>query len=238
MGPARQPRNRLLAALDPREIARLGRHLELVQLPRDRTLHDPGATLATVFFPETALISVLTTMHDGQTAESASVGHEGMAGVDAVLGARTTAAHILVRVGGEGYALPAATIAAEARRSETVRDVLLPYAAAFIEQTAQSVACSRLHLLDQRAARWLLEAEDRLSRSEFPLTQESLASTLGVTRPAVSTVAAGFARDSIAEFRRGVVRIIDRDGLEERACECYEVIREAYVQLTGWDAAA
>ena len=238
MAPTRPPRNRLLAALDSREMSRISRHLELVQLPRDRTLHDPGATIGTVFFPETALVSVLTTMHDGQTAESASVGHEGVAGIDAVLGARTTAAHILVRVGGEGYALPAATLAAEARRSEHVRDVLLPYTAAYIEQTAQSVACSRLHLLDQRAARWLLEAEDRLGRNEFPLTQESLASTLGVTRPAVSTVAAGFARDRIAEFRRGIVRILDREGLEERSCECYGVIREAYQQLTGWDVAA
>lgn len=235
MAIGRTPRNHLLASLDERDRSRLVRHLEPVHLERDRSLHEPGRPIRAVFLPETALVSISVSMHDGQVTEVASVGRDSMVGVEAGIDAPHTVAHAVVRVSGEATAIPAQVVAAEARRSDTLRRVLQHHAAAALEQALQSVACSRLHLLDQRAARWLLHAQDRLGIDTFPLTQESLATMLGVTRPAVSTVAAGFAREGLAEFRRGTVRVIDREGLLERSCECYDVIVETVTAITGWD---
>lgn len=217
--------SRLLASLSQRDIDHVRDDLERVRLDAERSLIHAHAPVRRVFFPESGLVALSVTMADGRTAGVTIVGSEGIVGIAAALGdAGVMDAAVLVP--GVAQAMSAERFRAALRASETLRHTVDRYAIALLGHLAQTVACNRLHNLDQRAARWLLLARDRMNGTSFPLTQESFADLLGVSRPAVSTVGARFSREGAAEFRRGTVHILDPNKLENASCECLASDRE------------
>jgi CRP-like cAMP-binding protein len=227
MGTGGPQTSRLLAALPPRELAEISRDLERVRLDADRPLTHAHGPIRRVYFPESGLAALSVTMADGRTAGVSIVGSEGAIGLAGMIGelGRMDAA---VLVPGVALAMSPERFRSAIRRLDGFRLVLRQYAMAMLTHLAQTVACNRLHSLDQRAARWLLLARDRMDSASFPLTQEAFADLLGVSRPAVSTVGARFARAGAAEFRRGTVHVLDTGRLEAASCECVEADREAF----------
>jgi CRP-like cAMP-binding protein len=211
--------SRLLASLPQRDVDHLRRDLERVRLDAERSLVHAHAPVRRVFFPESGLVALSVTMSDGRTAGVTIVGSEGIVGIGAALG-DIGVMDAAVLVPGVAQTMSAERFRAALRSSETLRRTVDRYAISLLGHLAQTVACNRLHSLDQRAARWLLLARDRMNSTSFPLTQEAFADLLGVSRPAVSTVGARFAREGAAEFRRGTVHILDPGLLEKASCEC------------------
>ena len=184
------------------------------------------APVRRVYFPESGLVALSVTMADGRTAGVTIVGSDGIIGLAAAFGdAGPMDATVLVA--GTAQSISADRFRAACRESEALRRMVGTYSVAMLRHLAQTVACNRLHSLDQRSARWLLLARDRIGSDSFPLTQEAFADLLGVSRPAVSTVGARFAREGAAEFRRGTVHILDAERLEKASCECLIADREA-----------
>jgi CRP-like cAMP-binding protein len=225
-------RNRLLAALAPEERTALVPHLEPVSLAIGEVLAEPGVPLAHVYFPETAILSVINRMADGAAVEVGTVGNEGLVGLAALLGAEASESQTLAQIPGTALRLPAALLAAEAAARPALRRLLDRYTQAYITQVSQGAACNRLHGIEARCARWLLMTHDRVGGADaFPLTQEFLAIMLGVRRAGVS-VAAGALQDAgLIRYRRGGIRVLDREGLEAAACECYGVVRRQFDRL-------
>jgi CRP-like cAMP-binding protein len=219
------PSSRLLASLSSRDQDQLKSDLERVRLDAERALIHAHAPVRRVFFPETGLVALSVTMADGRTAGVTIVGSEGIVGIAAALG-DTAVMDAAVLVPGVAQSMPAERFRAAIRSSDGLRRTVDRYAMSLLGHLAQTVACNRLHSLDQRAARWLILARDRMGSSSFPLTQEAFADLLGVSRPAVSTVGARFAREGAAEFRRGTVHILDAALLEKASCECLASDRE------------
>jgi CRP-like cAMP-binding protein len=216
----------LLASLPSRDAETIRRDLDRIRLDAERSLIHAHAPIRRVYFPESALVALSVTMADGRTAGVTIVGPEGIVGVSAAVGdTGLMDAHVLVP--GVAQSMPAERFRAALKSSEVLQRVVTRYAVSLLRHLAQTVACNRLHTLDQRAARWLLLTGDRIGRSTFPLTQEAFADLLGVSRPAVSTVGARFAREGAAEFRRGTVHILDAARLEKASCECLMADREA-----------
>jgi CRP-like cAMP-binding protein len=222
--------SQLLASLPSRDAESIRRDLERVRLDAERTLIHAHAPVRRVFFPESALVALSVTMADGRTAGVTIVGPEGIVGLSAAVG-DTGVMDAAVLVPGTAQSMPAERFRAAMRASEALRRVVEGYSVSLLRHLAQTVACNRLHTLDQRAARWLVLTGDRIGRDTFPLTQEAFADLLGVSRPAVSTVGARFAREGAAEFRRGTVHILDAARLEKASCECLMADREALEPL-------
>ena len=216
----------LLASLPSRDAESLRRDLDRVRLDAERSLVHAHAPVRRVFFPESALVALSVTMADGRTAGVTIVGPEGVVGLSAAVG-DTGLMDAAVLVPGVAQSMPAERFRAALKSSEALQRIVNRYSISMLRHLAQTVACNRLHTLDQRAARWLLLTGDRIGRSTFPLTQEAFADLLGVSRPAVSTVGARFAREGSAEFRRGTVHILDEERLEKASCECLMADREA-----------
>jgi CRP-like cAMP-binding protein len=230
--------NALLRALPADEYARLLPHMEPVELGHAQVLWRAEAPIHSVYFPRTAVGSLLTPLEGEKPVEAATVGREGFIGTPVVLGARTTAVEAIAQIPGTAARLDAARLAEWLRASDgTLFPLLLRYAQALQEQTAQSVACNRRHGIDERCARWLLMTQDRVSADQFPLTQEFLAFMLGVRRASV-TVAAGMLQEAgLIRYSRGRIAVRDRAGLEAASCECYGVVKRKYAQLLGPEAA-
>ena len=226
--------NRLLRALPADEYARLLPHLEPVQLSMRQVVWPAESAIRSVYFPRTCVISLLTPVENEDPVESATIGCEGMAGTAVVLGAHSTVVLVIAQVPGEAARLDAARLAEWLRPGEgALFPLLLRYAQALQEQTAQSVACNRRHGIDERCARWLLMTQDRVGTDQFPLTHEFLAYMLGVRRASV-TVAAGMLQQAgLIRYARGKVTVLDRERLEAASCECYAIVRRKYEQLVG-----
>lgn len=223
--------SQLLASLPSRDVETFHRDLERVRLDAERSLVHAHAPVRRVYFPETGLVALSVTMADGRTAGVTIVGSEGIVGLSAAVG-DPGSMDAAVLVPGIAQSMPAERFRSAIRSSEALRRAVGRYAISMLRHLAQTVACNRLHSLDQRAARWLLLASDRIGTTSFPLTQEAFADLLGVSRPAVSTVGARFARDGAAEFRRGTVHILDAARLEKGSCECLIADREALEPVT------
>jgi CRP-like cAMP-binding protein len=224
---------RLLDAIPPDDLVRIGRDLDRVQLPAGRLLTTAHDAPRRVYFPDTAVVARSLAMGDGRTAGVGMVGSEGMIGVAAIGGPSAPAGtESAVQVAGTGWTMTAERFRAALRASDPLRTVLERYVVALLGQRAQTVACNRLHGLEERAARWLLLIHDRIEGDRFPLTQEAFADLLGVSRPAVSTIGAQFARAGAAEFRRGIVHVHDPQALEAASCECIAADREAFLPIT------
>jgi CRP-like cAMP-binding protein len=217
----------LLASLPAHDLVEITGDLERVRVDAGRALIGAHDAIRRVYFPDTCLIALSLMLPDGRTVGVTMVGDEGLVGLSATVGVAAVT-DAVVQVPGLARVMSAERFRAALQRSDAFRNAVQGYAIALQAHLAQTVACNRLHSLDQRAARWLLLAHDRVAGSTFPLTQEAFADLLGVSRPAVSTVGARFARDGAAEFRRGTVHILDLARLERASCECLEADRVGF----------
>lgn len=237
MTDAYDPRqNHLLAALPADEYTRLLPDLELVPMPFGDVLCESGEQVRHVHFPITSIISLLYVMEDGASAEIAIVGNEGVVGVSLFMGGETTPSRAVVQSAGHAYRLRAQLLKDEfnrfgGRRSGALHNLLLRYTQVLLTQMAQTAVCNRHHSLDQQLCRWLLLSFDRLPSNELAVTQEMIANMLGVRRESVTEAAGNMQRAGLIEYTRGRIAVIDRPGLEARACECYGVVRKELDRL-------
>ncbi len=223
--------NGLLAALPLEEQDRWVDLLEPAELPLGKVLYESGCKLGHVYFPTSSIVSLLYVLEDGDSAEIAVVGKEGLVGVSLFMGGETTPSRAVVQSAGLGYRLKASLLMEAFNRSPAVVHLLLRYTQALITQMAQTAVCNRHHSLDQQLCRWLLLSHDRLSGDELLMTQELIANMLGVRREGVTEAAGQLQRDGLIRYQRGRITIIDRPGLELRTCECYAVVKREYDRL-------
>ncbi|HYX15174.1 MAG TPA: Crp/Fnr family transcriptional regulator [Nostoc sp.] len=228
-----QPANYLLAVLPAVDYERLVPHLKLVPLPLRKVLYEPGEPITKVYFPNKAVVSIITTMEDGSTVEVGLVSNEGMVGMPIILGDDTTTTTAFVQIAGVGMQMDADILRSEFNRGGAIQSLLLRYVQGMYTQIAQGVACNRLHKLETRLARWLLTVSDRLESEEFPLTQEFISQMLGVRRPGVTEAANILSEAGIISYHRGQINILNREALEKISCECYQIIEDEYVRLLG-----
>ena len=232
MASAGEPRqNRLLAALPDAEWARWLPQLEPVEMPLGRVLYESGSKLSHVYFPTTSIVSLLYVMEDGASAEIAVVGHEGIVGVSLFMGGESTPSRAVVQSAGHGFRLHANLMMQDFNRAGPVLHLLLRYTQALITQMAQTAVCNRHHSLDQQLCRWLLLSLDRLHSNELVMTQELIANMLGVRREGVTEAAGHLQKAGLIQYRRGQITVLDRASLEQRACECYAVVKKEYDRL-------
>jgi len=222
--------NHLLAALPDDIWQRWLPQLELVKMPLGQVLYEAGVTLAHVYFPTTAVVSLLYVMEDGASAEIAVVGNEGVVGISIFMGGESTPSRAVVQSAGKGFRLKA-----QAMKDEfiwlPVLHLMLRYTQALITQMAQTAACNRHHSLDQRLCRWLLLSLDRIRSEELVMTQELIANMLGVRREGVTDGAIKLQKAGLIRYSRGHITVLDRKGLEKRTCECYAVVKKEYARL-------
>jgi CRP-like cAMP-binding protein len=226
-------RNRLLKALPPSEFAVLAPHLQPVDLHLGETLHRAGELIQHLYFPEIGFISAMTVLSDGSPLEIGLIGAEGVAGVSVILGAATSYSETMCQTGGAAHRLPVHNLLEAITFAPRLRDLLLRYVHAFHIQVAQTAACNAHHELGQRLARWLLAAHDRSGVAELSLTQDLIAVMLGVRRSTVSVAAGTLQKAGVIRYQHGRITIVDRIGLENAACECYEAVAGEYRRLFG-----
>jgi CRP-like cAMP-binding protein len=223
--------NHLLAAIPPDEFARLSPHLTLTPMLLGDMLYEPGGQLTHAFFPTTAIVSLQYVMESGASAETAGVGNEGVVGMALFMGGDTTPSSAVVQTAGHGYRLPAALLKQEFNRAGAVQRLLLRYTQALVTQMFQTAACNRHHSVEQQLCRWLLLTLDRIPLKELVMTQELVASMLGVRREGITEAAGNLQRDGVISYRRGHITVLERRGLEARTCECYEVVKKEFGRL-------
>ncbi len=223
--------NRLLSSLDSDVYQRLASKLELTTMTRGEIICPPGSKLTHAFFPVSGIISLLHMLEDGATGESAVIGNEGMLGVAIFAGGYTMTIEATVQNEGYAYRLPAEVLMDEFNRSASMRDLLLKYTQALLAQTSQTAICNRHHAVQQQLCRRLLLTMDRLPGNELHMTQEQIASTLGVRREGISEAAGRLQLAGLISYKRGRITILDRDLLEEYACECYQVVKDECERL-------
>ncbi len=226
-------KNRILAALPASEYAMVAKGLTHVDLHLGETLHRAGDRIDQVYFPDTGFISVLTVLSDGSPLEIGLIGAEGVAGVSVILGATASYSETMCQTGGGAFRMPVATFKDAVAQAPHMRDLLLRYVHVFGAQVAQTAACNAHHELGQRLARWLLAAHDRSGRAELSLTQDLIAVMLGVRRSTVSIAASTLQKAGVIRYQHGRITIVDRVGLENAACECYEAVASEYRRLFG-----
>ncbi len=227
------PTNGLLAALPAAERGQLLSRSAVVQLRHAQMLYEVGEPIAQIYFPLTAMVSLLVVLDDGLEIETAAVGHEGMVGLPVALGAEADGHRGVVQVPGEALLLEAGALREALAGLPSLQPLLLRYAQFCFVQAGTAAACNDRHAINERCARWLLEAHDRVHADRFPLTQHYLAAMLGVQRPSV-TVAAGMLQQAgLITYQRGHITILDRERLEEASCECYRRIVTEYQRLLG-----
>jgi CRP-like cAMP-binding protein len=223
--------NHLLDALPASDYERLVPHLELVPMRLGDVLYESGIQLRYVYFPTTAILSLLYVMEDGASAEIAIVGNEGILGISLFMGGETTPSRAVVQSAGHAFRLKADLLKTEFGRFGPTMHLLLRYTQALITQMAQTAVCNRHHSVDQQLCRWLLLSLDRLQTNELSMTQELIANMLGVRREGV-TEAAGKLQDAgLISYKRGRITVLDRPGLEARSCECYQVVKTEFDRL-------
>jgi CRP-like cAMP-binding protein len=223
--------NHLLDALPASDYERLRPHLQLVALTLGEVLYEPGVKLRYVYFPTTAIVSLLYVMENGASAEIAVMGNEGILGISLFMGGETTPSRAVVQSAGFAYRLKAKMIKAEFGRFGPTMQLLLRYTQALITQMAQTAVCNRHHSVDQQLCRWLLLSLDRLASDDLVMTQELIANMLGVRREGVTEAAGKLQEAGIVRYRRGRITVLDRPGLEARSCECYQVVKTEFDRL-------
>ncbi|MBN3872755.1 Crp/Fnr family transcriptional regulator [Nostoc sp. JL33] len=228
-----QPANNLLAALPASDYERLLPHLKLVSLSNRQVLYEAGEAIAQVYFPNKAVVSIITTMEDGSTVEAGLVSNEGMVGIPVILGDNIATTTALVQIPDGAMQMDADILRSEFNRGTALQSLLLRYVQGMYTQMAQGSACNRLHKLEGRLARWLLTVSDRLESEEFPLTQEFISQMLGVRRAGVTEAANILSEAGIISYQRGQINILNREALEKTSCECYQIIENEFVRLLG-----
>ncbi len=228
-----QPANKLLAALPASDYQRLIPHLKLVPLPNRQVLYQTGEPITQVYFPNKAVVSIVTTMEDGSTVEVGLVSNEGMVGIPVILGNNITTTTALVQISDTAMQIDADILRSEFNRGTALQSLLLCYVQGVYTQIVQESACNRLHQLEERLARWLLTVSDRLESNEFPLTQEFISQILGVNSAGVSEAASTLSQAGIIIYHCGQIKILNREALEKTSCECYQILEEEFVRLLG-----
>lgn len=224
--------NQLLAWLPEVDRQRCLPLLEAVDMPLGQVVYESGALQNHVYFPTTSIVSLLYVMESGASAEIAVVGSEGVVGISIFMGGGgLTPSRAVVQSAGQGYRMKSRSIKEEFDKSMPMQHLLLRYTQALITQMAQTAVCNRHHSLDQQLCRWLLLSLDRLPGNELIMTQELIANMLGVRREGVTESALKLQADGLIRYARGHITILDRKGLEERTCECYQVVKAEYDRL-------
>jgi hypothetical protein len=229
---SRDPRgNHLLAALPDDVWLRWLPQLEAIELTLGQVIYEPLVALSHVYFPTTAIVSLLYVMKNGAPAEIAVVGNEGVVGISIFMGGGSTPSRAVVQSAGYGHRLKAQWLMDEFSGNAPVLHLLLRYTQALITQMAQTAVCNRHHTLDQQLCRWLLLSLDRLNGDELVMTQELIANMLGVRREGVGAGAKNLQTDGLIRYVRGRITVLDRERLEQRVCECYAVVKSEYERL-------
>ncbi|MBA4142120.1 MAG: Crp/Fnr family transcriptional regulator [Nitrosospira sp.] len=230
--PAHEPnQNHLLAALPAMELERLKTSLELIHLPVGDVLCESGGRLSYVYFPATAIISLHYILENGASSEIAGVGNEGMLGVSLFMGGESPPSWATVQTGGHAYRMKAGLLMQEFNQGGSLQRLMLRYTQALISQISQTAVCNRHHTIEQQLSRWLLLTLDRLNSRELIMTQELIASMLGVRREGITEAAGKLQQAGIIRYRRGHITVLDRTGLEAHVCECYGVVRKEFERL-------
>jgi len=230
--------NGLLAALPGHSYDALLPYLEPLAMPLGLSVYESGGAQGYVYFPTTAIVSLLYVLEDGDSAEIAVTGNEGLIGISLFMGGETTPSRAVVQSAGHGYRLSAAVLKKAFEAGGALQHLLLRYTQALITQMTQTAVCNRHHTVDQQLCRWLLLSLDRLPAKELVMTQELIANMLGVRREGVTEAAGKLQAEGLIEYSRGKITVLDRDGLEARVCECYAVVKKEYDRLLppGWRA--
>lgn len=205
--------------------------LELVELPLGHVLYESGEKLKHVYFPTNAIISLLYVMENGSSAEIAVVGNEGMLGISLFMGGETTPSRAVVQSSGFGYRLKTSQLKDGFEQDEQTMHLLLRYTQALMTQITQTAVCNRHHTIDQQLCRWLLLSLDRLNSNELNMTQELIANMLGVRREGVTEAAGKLQKSGLIKYSRGLIKVLDRSGIEKNCCECYKVVKNEYDRL-------
>jgi CRP-like cAMP-binding protein len=230
--------NHLLDALPHEQWERWRLQLEYIDMPLGQVLYESGNTLTHVYFPTTAIVSLLYVMKNGESAEIAVVGNEGLVGVSLFMGGGSTSSRALVQSAGGAYKLSAEVMQQEFDRAGPVQHLLLRYTQALMTQMVQTAACNKHHALDQQLCRWLLLSLDRLQGTEMLMTQKLIAHMLGVTQDVATKGALKLQAAGLIDYKDGRIRVRDRSALEKRSCECYAVVKEEYDRLLPLQLAA
>ena len=224
-------KNKLLSAVPPEDVQQLLSDLHPVSLSLRQILYQAGAPIDHVFFIEQGVASILTAMADGGTVEVGMVGQEGMVGAAVLLGSETSAQQIIVQIPGTALRLSTLSCKRACERSAALRNAVHRFLDTMLNLSAQTAACNRLHSIEQRCARWLLMASDRINSDRMQMTHEFLSSMLGVRRVGVTTTLGELQRSGLVRMSRGELVIVDHEGLEAAACECYRVDRAGLLRL-------
>lgn len=237
--PGHNPRqNRLLDVLPREQWERWRSQLEFVDMPLGKVLYEPGDVLTHVYFPTTSIVSLLYIMKNGESAEIAVVGNEGVVGVSIFMGGESTSSRALVQSAGGAYRLNSELMKQESDRAGPVLHLLLRYTQALMTQMVQTAACNKHHSLDQQLCRWLLLSLDRLEGTEMIMTQKLIAHMLGVSELVATEGALKLQDAGLISYNDGRIRVRDRSALERRSCECYAVVRQEYDRLLPMRLAA
>jgi CRP-like cAMP-binding protein len=223
--------NRLLVRLTQQEYERLLPHLENVSFALGEVVYESGGQMDYIYFPTTAIISLLYMMENGSSAEMGVAGNEGLVGIALFMGGNTVPNRAVVQSAGEALRMKAQVLQAEFARGGTFQRLLLRYTQALMTQMSQTAVCNRLHTVEQQLCRWLLLSRDRLNSDELIMTQELIANMLGVRREGVTTAARRLQEQGLISYVRGRITMLDRSGLETTVCECYKVVKDEYDRL-------
>jgi CRP-like cAMP-binding protein len=224
-------KNRILASLPKAEIARLAPYLSPLILEAGKTLIEPDEDIKHAYFLESGLASVVAVMADGNTVETGITGNDGVIGIPVLLGTESMPTRTFMQIAGEGYCIPAGRLQDAYERPGILRKQINRYFQAHLAQTAQTAACNRLHDIKERLARWLLMCHDRMESDTFTITHEFLGHMLGTPRTTVTLAARLLHQAELMDYSRGKVQVLDRQGLEQAACECYQTIRNEFERL-------
>ena len=228
--------NYLLAALPDEIFERILPNLEAISMPHGQVLHESGDQMQYVYFPTTAILSLHYITENGASAEIAGVGNEGVLGISLFMGGDSTPCRAIVQTGGYGYRLKGRLMMEEFNRAGPMMRLMLRYTQALMTQMSQTAVCNRHHSVEQQLCRWLLTTLDRLPSNELTMTQDWIASMLGVRRESITESAVILQREGLIKCRRGHITVLDRSGLEFRACECYNVVKKENHRLLGIDS--
>lgn len=223
--------NRLIAALPAEVLERIEPHLEQVSLSLGQVLCESGASLQYIYFPLTAIVSLHYVMENGASAEVAGVGNEGVLGIALLMGGNTMPCLATVQAAGDSYRLKTRLVIEEFNRAGAMMRLMLRYTQALMTQITQTAVCNRHHSIEQQLCRWLLLTTDRLPGNELTITQELIATMLGVRREGITEAAGKLQRAGLISYRRGHITVLDRSGLEASVCECYQVVKTEFFRL-------
>jgi CRP-like cAMP-binding protein len=226
-------RNAILASLSTGDVSSIRPHLKAIHLPQKTVLYEAGDTIKSVYFPTSAVVSLVITLETGEMTEAAMVGKDGAVGIASALDGKIAMSRAIVQLGGDAIVCDPATFKSVAMQSEQLISLVMRHEQTLFAQAQQSTACMANHDVEARLCRWMLRARDLSGSDDLPFTQEFLAEMLGVRRTSVTSVAHTLQAAGMIKYTRGKIRILDVEGLKECACECYETVKEQYSQLLG-----